>query len=55
MTHNQVTETVSINTITEHNPKQKSSVRFMANNNTEHETNTKTNSTTNNAQSNNNS
>ena len=55
MTPNQVTETVrSTDTITENNPKQKPSVRFMANNNTEHETNDATaNNNTNNAQSNN--
>ena len=55
MTPNQVTETArSIDTITEHNPKQKPSVRFMANNNTEHKTNdTTANNNTNNAQSNN--
>ena len=55
MTPNRVTETVrSTDTTTEHNTKQKPSVRFMANNNTEHETNDATaNSNTNNAQSNN--
>ena len=55
MTPNQVIETVrSTDTTTEHNTKQKPSVRFMANNNTERENNDATaNSTTNNAQSNN--
>ena len=54
MTPNQVTETVRSTYTTEHNPKQEPSVRFMANNNTEHETNDATaNSNTNNAQSNN--
>ena len=55
MTPNQVTETIrSTESTTEHNPKQKPSVRFMANNNTEHETNDATaNSNTNNAQPNN--
>ena len=57
MTPNQVTETVrSLESITEHNPKQKPKVRFRINDNTEHETNDATaNSTTNNAQCNNNS
>ena len=54
-TPNQVTEIVrSVDTTTEHNTKQKPSVRFMANNNTEHKTNNATaNSNTNNAQPNN--
>ena len=56
MTPNQVTETVrSTDTITEHNPKQKPSVRFRINDNTEipRIDNIETNNNTNNAQSNN--
>ena len=57
MTPNQVTETVrSTDTTTEHNPKQKPSVRFRINDNTEIpriDNNTEANNNINNSQSNN--